>query len=504
MPGLVPGISILKPVMGKQATGQRGLAVPIGASDGPTMARRNTERRGSVPSNRVASFLLFAVVALAPAPFGSTDPPTIALWCIVLGIALVVASPRALRASHLIVIAGAAVVVLAYAFVLHEQLSAHPWFAAPNPLWRAAAEALRTEFEPSVSIARNQPFFALGAPLAAVLALLCALIICADQVRARQLLAVVGWSGVAYAAFGIITFLLDPARLLWREKLAYTNVLTSTFVNRNTAAVYFGSCAVVWIVLLSEQLRRRLPRGEIRWRAMAARLAYEQPLAVFMALSMLLVCLAAMFMTGSRAGVVLSLAALVIAFTAFFRRDLPSRSGVMVTVVCGGALALAVLQVMGAGVSSRFDVEGLASAGRMETYRSTLRLIAEHPWFGTGLGTFAWSFPAYRSGSLSVWGIWDRAHSTPLELAADLGLPLAGLIAVAWLAILAVVVRGVRLRRRGLAYPVVALSVAVLALCHSAVDFSLQIPGYAIVVFALVGAGISQSFTGNSAKSVEG
>jgi hypothetical protein len=35
-----------------------------------------------------------------------------------------------------------------------------------------------------------------------------------------------------------------------------------------------------------------------------------------------------------------------------------------------------------------------------------------------------------------MWGVWDLAHSTPLELAFDLGLPLAGLIVLAWLIVL--------------------------------------------------------------------
>jgi len=29
-------------------------------------------------------------------------------------------------------------------------------------------------------------------------------------------------------------------------------------------------------------------------------------------------------------------------------------------------------------------------------------------------------------------GVWDRAHSTPLELAAEVGLPLACLVAILW------------------------------------------------------------------------
>ena len=55
------------------------------------------------------------------------------------------------------------------------------------------------------------------------------------------------------------------------------------------------------------------------------------------------------------------------------------------------------LEVMGAGVNARFDSLGFTSGGRLETYKATLRLIGEHPWFGTGQGTFADAFPAYRS-----------------------------------------------------------------------------------------------------------
>ena len=38
----------------------------------------------------------------------------------------------------------------------------------------------------------------------------------------------------------------------------------------------------------------------------------------------------------------------------------------------------------------------------LETYKATLRLIADHPWFGTGEGTFAQAFPAYRSANVSM------------------------------------------------------------------------------------------------------
>ncbi len=357
------------------------------------------------PINRVSSFLLFATVAAAPFPFGSTDHSAIAFWCVVLGLGVIAVSPRGFRREHVPLLGLATIVVLAYCLVLHEQLSERPWFATSHPLWRETAETLGVSIPPSVSIARNQPFFAVGAPLANMLAVLCSFIVCTDRDRAYQLLRVIGWSGAAYAAFGIAVFLIDPTHILWREKIAYRNVLTSTFINRNTAAVYFGSCAVLWLLFLSQDLRRRLPSGPIFWSSVPRFLLAKTPRSIVISFSILLLCLAAMLMTNSRAGIVLSLVMLIVAFAAFFYRDLPRRGGIAATVVIGGLIALVFLQILGGNVSGRFDVQGLSDEGRVDVYHSALKMIADHPWFGTGLGTFVWDFPAYRSANISIWGV---------------------------------------------------------------------------------------------------
>jgi O-antigen ligase len=449
------------------------------------------------PPSWISALLLFVTVALVPMPFGSVEPTAIAFWCVVLGFAVALAWPRGLRLEHVPLLGLAVAIMIAYAFVIHEQLAEQPWIASPHPLWREASHDLGISIRPSVSIARNEPFFALGAPLCNMLAIICSFIVCIDRARARQLIVVIAWSGVAYALYGIATYLSDPTHLLWLEKRAYRDVLTSTFVNRNTAAVYFGSCAVLWLLILSHELRWRLPPGKISWRKLPRWLLSEMPRPVIVSFLMLFICLAAMLMTNSRAGVVISLMALVFAFTSFFYQDLPRRGGIVAACAIGGFVALVVLQFLGGNVSGRFEMQGLTDQARIETYRSTLRMIADHPWFGTGLGTFVWSFPAYRSVHASMWGVWDKAHSTPLEIASDLGVPLACLIVLAWLIILTVLVRGVLTRRRDLIVPVGSLAVALIGLVHSLIDFSFQIPGFSIIVFALVGAGLAQSFPGN-------
>jgi O-antigen ligase len=424
--------------------------------------------------------------------FGSTDSATIAIWCAVLGVGLVLASTSRLEKAHLLLLAGVAFVVLCFGFVLHEQLSDHPWAASFNPVWSRASDALGTKLSPSVSIVKWEPFYALGRPLANILALVLGLIVGVDSRRARQGARIMAWAGVAYAAYGIVALMLDPTSILWREKTAYVGSLTATFINRNTAAAYFGSCSAVWLVLLMGAIRRNLPRGPIEWKNVPEALISKTHKDVLVRFVMLFVCLAAMFMTGSRAGVLVSLGVMTVTFMIFFGRDMPRGLGFGIALLACAAVSLLILFLLGGNVNNRIDLQGLSDAGRLSAYRSTLRIISDNPWFGTGLGTFVYAFPAYRSSDISIGGLWDRAHSTPLEFASDMGILLALVVALAWIIALVVLSVGLRGRRRSMSVPLSALAVSLIALLHSTIDFSLQIAGYSIVVFALLGLGLSQ------------
>lgn len=451
-----------------------------------------------VSLRRLPAWILFTAVAGAPLPFGSREPSTVAVWCGLLGIGVAVAPLSRLRRQHLWLLAGIGVIVLAYALVLHEQLSPTPWIASFHPIWKQAAELLDVPVAPSVSIVRHEPFFALGAPLANVLALTLGLLVGADAGDARRALRVMAWAGVAYAVYGIYGLLFDPNSILWREKTAYVGNLTATFINRNTAATYFGSCAVVWLLFVSDAVAERLPR-DLGGRRLIELLTAKELAGsrdVYLPFAMLFVCLCALFLTVSRAGVAFTLFVLAVGFVFRFRRRLPRGKGLLIF-GCGAVVVLLVLlQIMGGGVGARFEIHGLSDAGRIAAWQSTLRIIADHPWFGTGLGTFAWAFPAYRSNEISMWGVWTAAHSTPLELAAEVGLPLAGLVAVGWLIMLVVLGRGALVRRRDRIVPLAAFCIGLLGLLHSSLDFSLQVAGYAVVAFALLGIGLAQSFSG--------
>ncbi|HUN99618.1 MAG TPA: O-antigen ligase domain-containing protein, partial [Bradyrhizobium sp.] len=262
--------------------------------------------------------MLYIALAAPPFLFGSREPIFVASWCAVLGAGLIFAPTRRLLQGHLAVLAVLAFVALCFAFVLHEQLSDHPWIANFNPIWSRASEALGKQLVPSVSAVRGEPFFALGPSLANALALVLGLLVGIDADRARRAIRIMAWSGVGYAIYGILALAFTPSAILWREKTAYLGSLTSTFINRNTAAAYFGSCAVVWLILLMSSIREILPRGSIEWKKVLSRLASKTRKRILVRFVMVFVCLTAMFMTNSRGGTLVSLIVLVLTFLVYF------------------------------------------------------------------------------------------------------------------------------------------------------------------------------------------
>jgi O-antigen ligase len=122
---------------------------------------------------------------------------------------------------------------------------------------------------------------------------------------------------------------------------------------------------------------------------------------------------------------------------------------------------------------------------RVSIYRDTWRIVHDHPWTGTGLGTLETVFPRYESYYDGL--VVDHAHNDYLELLADTGL-IGGACMLGFVALLA---------RRGLSNlhatdnPVCRsfYSGSVVAcaglLLHSMVDFNLHIPSNALLFLLL-------------------
>ncbi|MDP1693347.1 MAG: Wzy polymerase domain-containing protein [Burkholderiaceae bacterium] len=78
------------------------------------------------------------------------------------------------------------------------------------------------------------------------------------------------------------------------------------------------------------------------------------------------------------------------------------------------------------GAAARLG-EGDLSASRFAIWRDTLELIRAQPWLGVGFGefNFAWTLTPLPNRPLAF---FDHTHNLPLQLAVELGLPLAALV----------------------------------------------------------------------------
>ena len=308
-------------------------------------------------SSALAAYGLCGVLALVPLPFASVQTGPIAVWTALLAIIAVFGHAGETSSRDTLFVSVFAALACSWLAVVILQIVPLP--ARPDlvhPIWPQTGKMIGADAPGSITATRNQPFFAAGAQIACALALVCGYFVGRQRWSARLLLKIFAMSGLVYAVYGITAFLVAPDYVLWHEKIAYRNVLTSTFINANTAAAYFGTCATSWLMLLLESAHRRSPPAERHWRDINLRHPSRRTLFYFIAF---VVVLSATFMTGSRLGTALTLVVLCGAAVTFYRRSLTSWSAVTKGLLLSIVLAVVLFQLLGGRVNQRVDVVGL-------------------------------------------------------------------------------------------------------------------------------------------------
>ena len=335
------------------------------------------------------------------------------------------------------------------------------------------------------------PIAAIVPPLSLVMGLLVGLVFGAEPGFTERIYRWVAIAGLLYAGFSIFSEITNPTMLLWREKIAYVDAITGTFVNHNTAAVFFGAVAIIWYLLTLRELRRTVDLS--RWREPTYIFNKLKNQNVFL-LGYALACffaLATTFMTRSRGGSLLTIAMLGLVTALYFIRELRSARRLLIGLAGFAIAGSIVLAAAGGQLTHQIDTRGVYDVGRADAWRSALSIVHDYPWLGTGLGTFASVFSAYRNPAGGVWGVWDHAHSTPLELLVEMGVPFSLLVFALWSMMLGFLVRAAIRGTGNRLYVIAGAGIGTLATLHSLIDFSLQIPGFSLVCCSLVGASLA-------------
>jgi O-antigen ligase len=210
-----------------------------------------------------------------------------------------------------------------------------------------------------------------------------------------------------------------------------------------------------------------------------------------------LICLFALLLTNSRGGLICTSLGLLVAISVLIAHKLKRRIGYTVAFVVLTLIALtAWLTQIG-----RIGSEGVIDEGRWSVYRLSSEAIRQRPLLGAGAGSFEKLFPSLRTADFSNWGVWDYAHSTILEIAIEMGLPIAAMVVLAACASIVVLIRrAVKCDDSNRAALAAIAGIAVLSYLHSTIDFTLQIPGYLVLFGSLIGCGLAMGFNSEPSK----
>jgi O-antigen ligase len=272
-------------------------------------------------------------------------------------------------------------------------------------------------------------------------------------------LAAVAGAGALIAVYALAARALDLGSVLWLGRAAY-DAATGPFVARGAFAAF---CGLTMLAAAALALR-----GD-GWQRGAAAAAW-------------LAGAAALLASQSRLGLAAALAAhLLLALLL-----LPNRrraAGAAVALIAATALAAAALAVGGRLLDAPEDL-----MQRVAIWQAGLAALAERPWLGHGLGSFAAAFEPHRPPALAKPVL--SAHSGPLEWAVEAGLPAAA----AWLAALGLLARRLWQAVRaapGAPAPAVALCGLLLLALHGSMDVAPQVPAVAALGALLLGLGLA-------------
>jgi O-antigen ligase len=429
-----------------------------------------------------------AVVVLAPLFFGSVDLFWIVVWTIFLSISVLCGVTTPMNRGQGRVFLGFLALFGLYALVALVQITPHLIDGLNDPSWQRANELLGLNALPRISSRAEIPPLATGHFLLFTTAFINGFFVGTSRHDSAKLIQCAQYSVLLYAIYGLAALIFTPDMVLWAPKLAYRGSLTTTFINHNTAATFIGAGAILWFCYAFSTLQ------SFRFSSIRLLLLTQsnehRAFRIIARSGGALVCFFALLLTGSRGGLICSCFGLLVAILLMATNRQKPRFWYIV-VAGSGALSVTVAWL---SRIDRIGSQGLFDDARWSVYGFCIEAIRQRPLFGAGVGTFGDVFPSLRANQISSWGIWDYAHSTILEIAVEMGIPVAAMIVFTAMASLFILARAAVRSEGRSARSLAAISgIAVLSYLHSMIDFSLQIPGYLILFGILLGCGLARA-----------
>ena len=311
------------------------------------------------------------------------------------------------------------------------------------------------------------------------------LFLCRDRNAKKRLVFALVSLGAFEALYGLIQYLTGWQQIFAYVKKYYLEEATGTYINRNHFAGFLEMIlpfvivlALRWTYLLSKNTSGRAGT----FRKLVSR---TELVSVVFWLFLAIVILAALILSRSRMGIISALVSLVAILALAGTSTVGPRARAAVAAVFFiGVLGL-VVWIGSDPVMSRFETLGqeynLSGQSRVSIWHDTLGLIRQHPFLGTGLGSFFVAYTSVQTAFLNL--LVEHAHCDYLEVATELGLPGAILVfgSIFWVLAQSARRYGKLEERFDKAVSLACIGSIGAILVHSLADFNLYIPANALL-----------------------
>jgi O-antigen ligase len=335
---------------------------------------------------------------------------------------------------------------------------------------------------PTISVDPGSTASALRTGAALAVLLLVAATVAATRGVKRLALALLV-SASFQGLYGLLVLASGHDRIWHVPKRAYLDAATGTFVNKNHFACFLAVSLTCGMALILRNAGRRRSGAAVH--RLAALFSSEGSRNLILGV-LLVLGLAGLLASFSRAGIALGLAALLATITAA-GRFLRVRTRLIVALVIV-SLALVPLSRIGPErLVQRFadSSESLTSpGGRLRVWLDSLEMIAAYPAAGSGYGTFAAAYPLHRSPEVRLY--YAHAHNDLIQVVVEGGLVGAAALLLLLVPVGRAVGAGIRGTKGTLGVGFAAGLAAMLL--HGLVDFNFHIPANAAVAAIVAGA----------------
>ena len=180
-----------------------------------------------------------------------------------------------------------------------------------------------------------------------------------------------------YAVYGLVALAVTPNLLLWVPKVAYRGSLTATFVNKNTAAAFFGCGAILWSCWTYSAVQS-LEKSSLRVLLLNS-LNERVAISLILRASAALTCFFALLLTNSRGGLIASSVGLRGSRRAGDRQIQAPIGYAIALSICALIALAAWLTQMG-----RIASEGVIDDGRWQVYSLGPKQLGSDPCLARG------------------------------------------------------------------------------------------------------------------------